>query len=445
MIRSPTLFWRTFLLVAVVLLASLLAWFQSFRVFEREPRAQQIAQQLVSIVSITRSALLYSDPAARRDLLAELAENEGIRIMPREPADRVVDQAHNPLADLVRAKVRERLGTDTRLASEVNGVPGNWISFSIEGDAYWVFVERDPLTRDLGTQWIRWAVIATALSLLAAIAITRVVNLPLARLARAAADLGAGRTPANLPDSGPPEIRRVNQSFNRMVGDLQALDQDRAVLLAGISHDLRTPLTRLRLEAEMSASTDAARAAMVADIEQMDAVIGQFLDYARSQPREPAQTVDLSALLVACAARHRTEPALQLDIAPGIEIRGHPTDLQRAIDNLIANALRYGVDPAQPSAVTVSLHAQGDTAAVEVVDHGPGIAAEAAERLRRPFERGNAARSGDGGVGLGLAIVERVARMHGGTLALLDADTAPRRGLRARLTLPRQRVSDASA
>ena len=95
--------------------------------------------------------------------------------------------------------------------------------------------------------------------------------------------------------------------------------------------------------------------------------------------------------------------------------------------------------------MTVSLHAQGDTASVEVVDHGPGIAAEAAERLRRPFERGNAARSGDGGVGLGLAIVERVARMHGGTLALLDAETAPRRGLRARLTLPRQRVSDASA
>ena len=148
MIRSPTLFWRTFLLVAVVLLASLLAWFQSFRVFEREPRAQQIAQQLVSIVSITRSALLYSDPAARRDLLAELADNEGIRIMPREPADRVVDQAHNPLADLVRAKVRERLGTDTRLASEVNGVPGNWISFSIEGDAYWVFVESIFLWRD---------------------------------------------------------------------------------------------------------------------------------------------------------------------------------------------------------------------------------------------------------------------------------------------------------
>ena len=441
MMRSPTLFWRTFLLVALVLLASLLAWFQSFRVFEREPRAQQIAQQLVSIVSITRSALLYSDPAARRDLLAELADNDGIRIMPREPGDREEDHPRTPLADQVRAKVQERLGADTRLASEVNGIAGNWISFSIEGDAYWVFVERDPLSRDLGTQWIRWALIATLLSLLAAIAITRVVNLPLARLARAATDLGAGRTPATLPDRGPAEIRRVNQSFNRMVGDLQALDQDRAVLLAGISHDLRTPLTRLRLEAEMSARTESARAAMVADIEQMDAAIGQFLDYARTESREPARTVDLSALLSACAARHRADPPLRLDIASGIEVRGHATDLQRAADNLIVNALRYGIDPAHPQPVTVSLREHGDTVSVEVVDRGPGIDANTTERLRRPFERGNAARSGDGGVGLGLAIVDRIARAHGGQLELLDTETEPRRGLRARLTLPRHRTS----
>jgi two-component system osmolarity sensor histidine kinase EnvZ len=209
-------------------------------------------------------------------------------------------------------------------------------------------------------------------------------------------------------------------------------------MLAGVLHDLRTPLTRLRLEAEMSATTDAARAAMVADINQMDAAIGQFLDYARSQPREPARCIDLSALVAACAARHRAEPAFNLDIAPGIEMRGHPTDLQRAIDNLIANALRYGVDPANPKPVTVSLRMQDETVWIEVIDQGPGIAAGAVDRLRRPFERGNVARNGDGGVGLGLAIVERIARIHGGTLQLLDADASPRRGLRARLALPYQ-------
>jgi two-component system osmolarity sensor histidine kinase EnvZ len=445
MLRSPTLFWRTFLLIAVLMLASLLTWFQSFRVFEREPRAQQIAQQLASIVSITRSALLYSDPAARRDLLAELADNEGVRIVPLEAADRVVDHTGSPLADLVHARLRTRLGEATRFASEVNGVSGNWISFAIEGDAYWVFVDRDPLTRDLGTQWIRWALIALLLSVLAAVAITRVVNQPLARLSRAAADLGGGGVPAALPERGPPEIQQVNRSFNRMVSDLQLLEQDRAVLLAGISHDLRTPLTRLRLEAEMSASSDAARAAMVADVEQMDAVIGQFLDYARGQPRESAQALDLSSLVSMCASRHRAEPALHVEIAPGITVRGHAVELHRALDNLIANALRHGVDPSGASPVTVRLQADDDQAWIDVIDRGPGIAPEAVDRLRRPFERGNAARSGDGGVGLGLAIVDRIARMHGGTLELRVADPATRRGLRARLTLPRRGHTGASA
>jgi two-component system osmolarity sensor histidine kinase EnvZ len=103
--------------------------------------------------------------------------------------------------------------------------------------------------------------------------------------------------------------------------------------------------------------------------------------------------------------------------------------------------LRYGIDPAHPQPVTVSLREHGDTVSVEVVDRGPGIDANTTERLRRPFERGNAARSGDGGVGLGLAIVDRIARAHGGQLELLDTETEPRRGLRARLTLPRHRTS----
>jgi len=180
MLRSPSLFWRTFLLIVLLILASLAAWVQSFRVFEREPRAHQIAQQVVSIVNITRSALLYSDPALRRELLAELADNEGIRIVPLEAADRTEDFPDRPLVKLVRDEVVAQLGPQTRLAAAVNGVPGNWVSFTIEGDAYWVYIDRDPLTRDTGTQWVRWAIMAMLLSLLAAIAITRVVNLPLA-------------------------------------------------------------------------------------------------------------------------------------------------------------------------------------------------------------------------------------------------------------------------
>jgi two-component system osmolarity sensor histidine kinase EnvZ len=433
-LRSPSLFWRTFLLVVLLILASLAAWVQSFRVFEREPRAHQIAQQLVSIVNITRSALLYSDPALRRELLAELADNEGIRIVPLEPSDQMQDFPDRPLLNLVRDEVVAQLGPQTRLAAAVNGVPGNWVSFNIEGDGYWVYIERDPLTRDTGTQWIRWAVMATILSLLAAIAITRVVNQPLARLSRAARELGTGHVPAPLPEKGPAEIRMVNQSFNRMVADLGKLEQDRAVLLAGISHDLRTPLARLRLELEINDLPEETRAAMAGDIEQMDSIVRQFLDYARREPQQPAEDVDLSALVHEALAHARLDATVETDIAAGIQVSGYRTELVRALDNLLTNASRYGRDAEGKLALEVRLGTTPAGVALEVADRGTGIAPADVERLLRPFERGDSARSGGTGAGLGLAIVDRIARLHRARFELLPNEPS---GLRARLVFPR--------
>jgi two-component system, OmpR family, osmolarity sensor histidine kinase EnvZ len=433
-LRSPSLFWRTFLLIVLLILASLAAWAQSFRVFEREPRARQIAQQVVSIVNITRSALLFSDPALRRDLLVELADNEGIRIVPLESTDQVQDFPDVPLMRLVREQVIAELGPQTRLAASVNDVPGNWVSFTIEGDGYWVYIERDPLTRDTGTQWIRWAIMATLLSLVAAIAITRVVNQPLARLSRAARELGAGHVPAPLPEAGPAEIRTVNQSFNRMVADLGKLEQDRAVLLAGISHDLRTPLTRLRLELEINDLPDEARVAMAGDIEQMDSIVRQFLDYARSEPQQPAEEIDLSALAQEALAHARLEATVTADIAPDIRVTGYRTELVRALDNLLANASRYGRDGDGMLALEVRLAAAAREVTLEVADRGTGIAPEDLDRLLRPFERGDSARSGGTGAGLGLAIVDRIARLHRARFELLPNEPS---GLRARLVFTR--------
>jgi len=435
-LRSPSLFWRTFLLILLLIVASLLAWLQSFRVFEREPRAQQIAQQVVSIVNITRAALLYSDPAERRQLLAELAENVGIRVVPLEAADDVLPLPDLPVARLVADKVREQLGTGTRIGGEVNGVPGVWVSFDIEGDAYWVYIERDPMTRTFGTQWIGWAIVATLLSLLATVAITRVVNRPLQKLSRAARELGAGHRPSPLPDSGPSEIRTVNQSFNRMVSDLGKLEQDRAVLLAGISHDLRTPLTRLRLEVELNDLPAETRQAMIGDLEQMDAIVGQFLDYARPRPQQAAEHIDLSQLIEEAIARSRLESRsdvkLSRAITQGIRVAGHPTELQRAVTNLLTNALYYGRDESGQLDLDVSLRRDGPDVVLCVGDRGQGIAPERIDQLMRPFERGDTARGSTKGAGLGLAIVERIARMHAGSFRL---NANQPRGLRAELRL----------
>ena len=435
---APGLFWRTFLLILLLLAASSAAWLQSFRLFEREPRAQQLAAQIISIVNITRSALVYSDPIVRLSLLADLADNQGIRIVPLEQSDIVRPFSDNPVATRASERVARALGPRTRLASEVNGVPGIWVSFAIDADEYWVVIERDPLALDFGRRWIGWAVIAAIASLLAAAAITRVVNRPLARLSKAAGELGAGRTPEPLPEKGPPEIATVNASFNRMVADLAQTERDRAVLLAGISHDLRTPLTRLRLEVEMSDLPPETRSHIVADLEQMDQIVAQFLDYARSDAARPQADVDLSALLAQALAASRLEGdetvSIERRIEPGVHIVGLPVELARSLANLLTNAERYGRDPDSGRLdLAVALRRTAREAVIEVADRGPGVPADRLESMLRPFVRGDSARTGVAGAGLGLAIVERVARLHGGRLTLSVNEP---RGLRATLQLP---------
>jgi two-component system osmolarity sensor histidine kinase EnvZ len=432
------LFWRTFLMILALLVASVLAWAQSVRVFERVPRAHQLAQQMVSVINITRSALLYADPALRRELLAELADNEGIRIVPREPDDAAAPLPDLPFIELVYERIKQRLGPDTMMSGSVNGDRGVWISFSIAGDSYWVVFERERLSRNPGSQWVSWALAALLLSLATAVAITRVVNQPLRRLSLAARELGAGRAPAPLPERGPPEIRTVNQNFNRMVADLGKLEQDRAVLLAGISHDLRTPLTRLRLELEINDLPAGAREAMAGDIEQMDAIVSQFLDYARATPQQPRAAVDLSQLTGDAVAQSRIaeQDGVTLDsaIEPGLTIDGYATELRRALDNLLVNAALYGRDPATGALhLTLSLARRDGTAVLSVADQGPGVPPAEIDRLLRPFERGETARSGGTGAGLGLAIVQRVAHLHGGDL-VLTANVPS--GLKVELRLP---------
>ncbi|HXY21282.1 MAG TPA: ATP-binding protein [Burkholderiaceae bacterium] len=450
--RSPPLFWRTLLLIVSLAVASLVAWVPTVRVFEREPRAHQIAEQVVSIINATRIALVYSDPERRRDLMADLLENESLRVVPLEPSDRVKPLRDSALLRLVEQQVQRRLGANTRLASEVNGIGGFWVSFSIDEDAYWVYIERDLLRRDIGRSWVAWAALATMFSLLAAIAIARLVNRPLAALSRAAGDLGAGQIPSPLPDKGPIEIRTVNRSFNRMVSDLEKLNRDRAILLAGVSHDLRTPLTRMRLELEMNELPEASREAMIGDLEQMDSIVRQFLDYAVPTPQRGAEEVDLSALVREALVRNRLlAPAgggtggteadasvaqfvqLTADVQPGIFVLGHRTELARTLDNLLNNAQRYGRCPDGSLQLQIRLHGDGNEAVLMVADHGPGIAPQEISRLVRPFERGDPSRSGAVGAGLGLAIVERVARLHG---ARLDFHRNEPTGLRIELRLP---------
>ena len=428
-----SLLWRTFVLLAALVLLTTAAWFLIFRAYENEPRARALAQNLVSVVNLTHVALLTTQPEKRRELLAELSDREGIQVYAAEPGERIVVMPETPVLQLAMTMVREQLGQDTRFAVRREGLTGLWVSFSIEDDEYWVRIPRERAERRIAMRWIAWGALAIALALTAAYLIVSRVSQPLRSLVTAAGEIGRGRTPEPVAESGPQEIRTLAHAFNQMSQDLSRLEQDRALILAGVSHDLRTPLARLRLGIEMGGADESLRAGMHGDIEEMDRIIGQFLDFARLDGGEANQPMDLAAVVTESVERYRK---LGREIAVAtepMELSGKPLMLRRALANLIDNALRYsGTDAAAP-AIEVALRGEDGQAVIEVMDRGPGIPESEVERLKQPFTRLEQARSGGGGSGLGLAIVDRVMLAHGGRFEL-----APREGggLVARLRIP---------
>lgn len=436
MLAFGGLFWRTFLLIALLIAVSLAAWFQSFRVIEREPRAERVAMQLVAIVKLTRTALLYSDPDLRRALLQDLESNEGVRVYPREITDRHTLQPDGSLTRLIEKNIRGRLGEDTVIAQSVNDIPGVWISFKIDDDDYWVALDREQLDNVTGLQWFGWGTFALALSLFGAAFITSLVNRPFARLAMAARRVGQGQTPDLLPERGLGVAAETNRSFNQMVRDLQQLEADRALMLAGISHDLRTPLARLRLETEMSPSDEATKAAMIDDIEQMDVIIGRFLDYARPVQRTP-ELVDLSAIANEAAARLASEDGVRITtrLSHGALINADATDLRRVVGNLLENARKYGrsTDDGIPH-ITVETQLAHARVELSVLDEGPGIPEDQLSLVTRPFYRVDTARTQADGTGLGMAIVQRLVSRHCGTLRLRNRTPGP--GLEVTIDFP---------
>ena len=426
-----TLLARAFLLIALLIVAAAAATFQLYRIYEREPRARELAQQTVSVVNLTRSALVNADPFRRRSLLLELNEREGIRIYPVTGEERLQPLPREPLFDMVVARVRAALGKRTRFAYARDALEGFWVSFTIDEDEYWVMLPRERFEPVFDLRWLGWGSLLLALALAAAWLIASAIAGPLASLTRAARRIGRGETPETLPETGVREVRALAAAFNRMTGDLESMERERAMVLAGISHDLRTPLSRLRLALEMSGAEKNVAEGMSADIEEADKVIGQFLDFARGAPeaRAPA-SLDALADEVIEHYRRLGKNVSRSGAPGGGELPLAQLAVRRALMNLVDNALKHAGEP-----VELATRREGSLAVVEVMDRGPGIPASEAERLKRPFTRLDEARSGEGGAGLGLAIVERVARAHGGRLELLAREGG---GLLAQLSLPLQ-------
>ncbi|HZY18171.1 MAG TPA: ATP-binding protein [Ramlibacter sp.] len=436
-----SLFWRTFFLLSLLLIGSIVAWLQTFRALEFEPRAVQTAQQIASLVNLSRAALRYSDAIARVSLIKTLAEQEGVRILPSKPTDVYMLFDSSALDQRIADELVGRLGPGTVLASTVNGEKGFWVGFKIDADAYWLLMDRNRFTQVGGKTWLIWLITAAGLSLAGAALIARLINRPLKQLSFAASRVRDGDFDASRLDERAvtSEIREVNIGFNRMAQQLAKIEQDRAVMLAGISHDLRTPLARLRLETEMSVADADAREHMAADIDQLDAIIDKFLDYARPDHAE-LKPVCLRDVVDACvyAVQDHGDMRINVDVSRSLYVLADEVELARVISNLLENARRYGKTPETGIAVVdLAAKSRNEWVLLKVRDHGMGVAPEAIPNLIKPFFRGDAARTAATGAGLGLAIVDKTVQRMGGIFALANTTSG---GLAAHIKLQKPRA-----
>jgi two-component system osmolarity sensor histidine kinase EnvZ len=297
------------------------------------------------------------------------------------------------------------------------------VSFKIDEDTYWLMLDRSRLVGPSGIQWLGWATVTLLLSLIGAVFISRLINQPLARLTAATRAIAKGRQPDPLPEKGPNEIKEANRSFNQMVADLNQIESDRAIILAGISHDLRTPIARMLLEVEMAKLPDDAMLGMQSDLGQMDSIIGQFLDYAKPTDKNSFKLIDVSELLenIARKAERIPDARIRTAIAKNLKVQGIDLELRRVIQNLIENARRYGkIKGSDLAYIDINGRLEDGRVVIEVADQGLGIPENEIDHLLRPFTRMDSARGQANGSGLGLAIVNRIIKQHSGKLRMIN-------------------------
>lgn len=432
--RSTAL--RTTLLVSSVVFSSLFLSFWFFWKTLYLPEIQQHARYLaldLELINNPELKLTYRNQEI--DSAQWLKDHMG--------TEYVTDPKQFPR---VREKVIAEFFTDQleqRLAKELNidnvvvyfqfkPTPHIWIQTpAMQGN--WV---KEPLKTyaDYSLELILiWLLGIPLISAIIILILVRQLNRPLLRLQNAANSYSkTGKAPYLETNHGPQEIREVNRAFNRMIYTLEQIERDRQIMLAGISHDLRTPLTRIRLSAEMMSDDDFLKEGLIYDVDDMDAILNQFISYMRDGSDEELQETNLNTLLQELVIQFKP-----LDIRftpqnlPLIQARS--LSLKRLVGNLINNSKRYGAEP-----IEISAWSTDKEVFICVADHGTGIAEDQIDDLMQPFVRGNEARTIQGS-GLGLAIVKRIVDIHSGQLSVKNRAEG---GLEVTITLPLKPTSN---
>ena len=431
----PKSLWgRTALILVLTVVLTQLATTAVMHIFYIKPLRDRSLINRVKHIDAVASALALLPPAQQADFIKSFHSDQHVKILPVIPGvDPGIPPEPGSRIGQLEALIHTELSKNIRVlvsrdpeASEV------WILLPAQNTSYWYVVKRLRLDSAFPINLAIMLLIGILVSVFIAFWGMRRINRPLVALTNAAHSIALGETPAPIAETvGAKEIHDLSVGFNLMQKALRDFEFNRVIMLAGVSHDLRTPLSRLRLALEMSVSeTDPHLSAMVQDLEEIDVIINQFLDFARDNPSQRLSLGNLNDVARVVCERFAVRgcdvtPEMDLTI-PDILINERA--LERVITNLVENALHYGKTP-----ITIRTHAFSDHVRLSVLDCGAGIPPHEVLRLVQPFTRLEPSRSGHPGAGLGLAIVDRVAKLHRGVLKLLPRQGG---GLEARLELP---------
>lgn len=431
-------FARTLLLIVALLFASLVTTYWIVLNFAILPSLQQFNKVLSYEVRMLMTDKLQLEDgtelavplAFRREIYREL----GISIYSMEAAEQAGLRWAQEYKFLSH-QMEQQLGVPTEVRLEINNsTPVVWLKTALSPNV-WVRVPLTEIHQDDFSPLFRYTLAIMLLGIGGAWLFIRIQNRPLVDLEHAALQVGKGGIPPLLREYGTSEVRSVTRAFNQMASGVKQLADDRTLLMAGISHDLRTPLTRIRLATEMMNEGDNYLSESInKDIEECNAIIEQFIDYLRTGQEMPLLLTDLNSVLGDVIAtesgyERRVDTALQ---AGKITVQAHPLSLKRAVVNMMVNAARYG-----NGWIKISSGSDGEHGWFQVEDDGPGISQQQLIQVFQPFVRGDSARSSSG-TGLGLAIVKRIIDKHNGRLEL---GVSERGGLCIRACLPRAESS----
>lgn len=428
-------FARTLLLVVTLLFISLVTTYLVVLNFAILPSLQQFNKVLAYEVRMLMSDKLKLEdgselvvpPAFRRQLYREL----GISLYSQAAAEKAGLRWAQHYQFLSR-QMEQQLGEPTEVRVEISkNSTVVWLKTDLSPNT-WVRVPLTEIHQDDFSPLFRYTLAIMLLAIGGAWLFIRIQNRPLVDLEYAALQIGKGVVPPTLREYGASEVRSVTRAFNHMAAGVKQLADDRTLLMAGVSHDLRTPLTRIRLATEMMGMENGYLSDSInKDIEECNSIIEQFIDYLRTGQEIPLSVTDLNIVLgEVIVAESGYERRIETALQPGeIILRADPLSLKRAVANMVVNAVRYG-----NGWIKISSGSSGTLCWFQVEDDGPGISPDQYQYLLQPFVRGDSART-ISGTGLGLAIVQRIVHNHGGKL---EFDSSERGGLCIRASLPLQ-------